>query len=50
MNDWHNLKSELFKKQPYHHPGCGNGSSRSDVSLYMIIGNFGKIHNVWLRS
>jgi transposase InsO family protein len=22
MKDWHNLKPELFKKQPYHLPGC----------------------------
>ncbi|MDO6588566.1 IS481 family transposase, partial [Salipiger sp. 1_MG-2023] len=22
MKDWHKLKSELFKKQPYYLPGC----------------------------
>ncbi|MFT6105519.1 MAG: hypothetical protein ACJA1E_001953 [Paracoccaceae bacterium] len=22
MKDWHNLKPELFKKQPYYRPGC----------------------------
>ena len=22
MKDWHKLKPELFKKQPYYHPGC----------------------------
>ena len=22
MKDWHKLKPELFKKQPYHLPGC----------------------------
>jgi hypothetical protein len=22
MKDWHNLKPDLFKKQPYHRPGC----------------------------
>jgi len=22
MKDWHKLKSELFKKQPYYRPGC----------------------------
>jgi hypothetical protein len=22
MKDWHKLKPELFKKQPYYRPGC----------------------------
>jgi hypothetical protein len=22
MKDWHTLKPELFKKQPYYRPGC----------------------------
>jgi len=22
MKDWHKMKPELFKKQPYHLPGC----------------------------
>ena len=22
MKDWHKLKPELFRKQPYHLPGC----------------------------
>jgi hypothetical protein len=22
MKDWHNLKPDLFKKQPYNRPGC----------------------------
>jgi len=22
MKDWHNMKPELFRKQPYHLPGC----------------------------
>ena len=22
MKDWHKLKPDLFKKQPYHLPGC----------------------------
>jgi len=22
MKDWHNLKPELFKKQPHYLPGC----------------------------
>jgi len=22
MKDWHKLKPDLFKKQPYHRPGC----------------------------
>jgi len=24
MKDWHKLKPELFKKQPYYLPGCDN--------------------------
>ena len=24
MKDWHNLKPDLFKKQPYYRPGCDN--------------------------
>jgi transposase InsO family protein len=24
MKDWHKLKPELFRKQPYHLPGCDN--------------------------
>ena len=25
MKDWHKLKPELFKKQPYYRPGCDTG-------------------------
>jgi hypothetical protein len=28
MKDWHKLKPELFKKQPYYLPGCDNYASR----------------------
>jgi len=31
MKDWHKLKPELFKKQPYHLPRCDSGISPADA-------------------
>jgi hypothetical protein len=28
MKDWHKLKPELFKKQPYYRPGCDTQAAR----------------------
>jgi hypothetical protein len=30
MKDWHKLKPELFRKQPYHLPGCDTYRARID--------------------
>ena len=31
MKDWHKLKPELFKKQPYHLPACDSYVQASEV-------------------
>ena len=31
MKDWHKLKPDLFKKQPYHLPGCDSYATMEDV-------------------
>jgi PST family polysaccharide transporter len=33
MKDWHKLKPELFKKQPYYLPGCDSWQS---LSLHLL--------------
>ena len=33
MKDWHKLKLDLFRKQPYHLPGCDSYPSASDPTL-----------------
>jgi len=30
MKDWHKLKPELFKKQPYYRPGCDSYFTECD--------------------
>jgi hypothetical protein len=30
MKDWHTLKPELFKKQPYYRPGCDTKTFSGD--------------------
>jgi len=31
MKDWHKLKPELFRKQPYYLPGCDRPSVPADA-------------------
>ncbi|MDO6588622.1 hypothetical protein Q4543_24625, partial [Salipiger sp. 1_MG-2023] len=33
MKDWHKLKPELFKKQPYYLPGCDTYALRQRLGL-----------------
>jgi hypothetical protein len=38
MKDWHKLKPELFKKQPYYLPGCDTYARVRDVAEQSLGG------------
>jgi hypothetical protein len=37
MKDWHKLKPELFKKQPYYRPGCDSYVLESHPTLACLV-------------
>jgi transposase InsO family protein len=37
MKDWQKLKPELFRKQPYHHPGCDSYESTLPASRQILL-------------
>ena len=41
MKDWHKLKPDLFKKQPYHLPGCDTYLPKANVGPYLPKANVG---------
>ena len=45
MKDWHTLKPELFKKQPYYRPGCDTLRSFSRNCLHETIADHNRIHS-----
>jgi len=43
MKDWHNLKPELFKKQPHYLPGCDSYESGHTMECAPRIGHLQRI-------
>ena len=45
MKDWHTLKPDLFRKQPYYLTGCDTGTYRENVSTTVRTRSFLPVAN-----